>query len=97
PMALDDEAALIAGWNATAHPLPEEATVVDLIERAAALAADAPAVVARDESLTYAELMRRVRRFRSYLHARGVVPGELVGVCLDRSVDMVVAVLGIMD
>jgi amino acid adenylation domain-containing protein len=57
---------------------------------------DALAVVCKDERLTYSQLNRRANRVAHYLRARGVGPEVLVGICLRRSVEMVVGSLGIL-
>ena len=57
---------------------------------------DAPAVVYKDQRLTYSELNHRANHVAHYLRGRGVGPEVLVGICLKRSVDMVVGALGIL-
>src|SRR5689334_6912807 len=56
----------------------------------------APAIIDGAEQISYAELDQRANRLGHYLQARGARPGVLVGVCLDRSLEMVVALLGIL-
>ena len=57
---------------------------------------DAVAVISRNARLTYGQLNRRANRVARYLRARGVGPEVLVGICIPRSVEMVVASLGIL-
>jgi amino acid adenylation domain-containing protein len=57
---------------------------------------DAVAVISGDEQLSYAELQVRARRLARHLHALGVKPGELVGLCTRRSADMIVGAVGIL-
>ncbi len=71
-------------------------TVVERFATAAGRTPDALAVVAGDVELTYRELAGRVRRLRSGLAALGVRPGDTVGVCVDRSADLVALLLGIL-
>ena len=59
-------------------------------------APDAIAVTAGAEQVTYAELNRRANRLAHLLRARGAGPGVLVGVCIDRSVELVVAIVAIL-
>jgi len=59
-------------------------------------APDALAAVCGDERATYAELDRRANRFAHELMNRGVRPGQRVGLCLDRSIDAIAALLGIL-
>jgi amino acid adenylation domain-containing protein len=71
-------------------------TAVDWIAQAAARDPSRIALEHAGASLTYAELMRRVGACASTLRARGVAPGDAVGVAIDRSPEAVVAALGIM-
>ncbi|QCD57260.1 non-ribosomal peptide synthetase [Streptomyces hawaiiensis] len=71
-------------------------TLVALWEQRVATAADSIAVVAGDERATYAEVDRRATLVAAELRSRGIGPESLVGVCLGRSVDMVVALLGVL-
>ncbi|NUQ96487.1 MAG: amino acid adenylation domain-containing protein [Streptomyces sp.] len=71
-------------------------TLVALWEQQAAATPDAVAVVAGAHRATYADLDRRATALAAELRARGIGPEDLVGVCLGRSVEMVVALLGIV-
>ncbi|MFC0435368.1 non-ribosomal peptide synthetase [Kutzneria buriramensis] len=71
-------------------------TLVALWEQQAAATPDAIAVVAGERRATYADVDRRAMALAAELQARGVGPEDLVGVCLGRSVEMVVALLGIL-
>jgi amino acid adenylation domain-containing protein len=68
----------------------------ELFERQAAARPDATALVHASERIGYAELDARADRLARGLDARGVPPGRTVGICLDRGIDMVVAVLGVL-
>jgi len=89
-----DHETLLRTWNATEAPYPQQATVHGLFEAQAARTPTAPALVFEDQRLSYGELNARANRLAHALRARGVGRGALVGVWLDRSVEMVVAVLG---
>jgi amino acid adenylation domain-containing protein len=71
-------------------------TVHEVFERRAAGNPDLPAIVYEDRVLSYAELNRRANRLARCLRAEGVGPGALVGVCVSRGVELVVAVLAIL-
>ncbi|MGC5568942.1 amino acid adenylation domain-containing protein, partial [Streptomyces sp. FR-108] len=86
---------LVRDWNDTAVALPPVSGVHRLIAERAAAAPDAQAVVSGEDSLTYGELMARANRLGHYLRTVGVGPDTLVGLCLPRGIDMVMAMLGV--
>lgn len=71
-------------------------TLNQYFEHQAALRPDATAVVNEDSSLTYAELNRRANRLAAILRAEGIRPQQMVAVLMDRSIEMIVATLGII-
>src|SRR5947207_9698215 len=84
------------GWSASpVHQQPVR-TIVALIERQCERNPEKVAVVFEGEQLTYDELNRRANRVSVYLGERGVGPETLVGLCVDRSLTMIVALLGIL-
>ncbi|WP_272924103.1 amino acid adenylation domain-containing protein, partial [Streptomyces sp. SID5789] len=85
---------VLAEWNDTDRVVSEE-TVVALFERQVARDPGAVAVVWGDESLSYGELDERASRLAGVLRGRGVGLESVVGVLLERSVDLVVALLGV--
>ncbi len=84
---------VLAAVNATAAPLPQDATVHRLIAAQAARTPHAEAVVCGDQRLTYRELDERASRLAARLTAAGVGEEDRVGISLERSADMVIAVL----
>ncbi|HEY0602366.1 MAG TPA: amino acid adenylation domain-containing protein [Herpetosiphonaceae bacterium] len=86
---------LLVDWNARAVSFPAEACMHDLITAQAAHTPDTVAVVSGDESLTYRELNERANQLAHYLQRRGVCPEVPVGICLDRSAELIVAILAI--
>ncbi|MEE4186421.1 MAG: amino acid adenylation domain-containing protein, partial [Gammaproteobacteria bacterium] len=87
---------LVNEWNATARPYPASATLPQLFETQVAATPDATAVVTATETLSYAELNRRANRLAHYLIAAGVGPDLPVGVYMERSIDLVVALYAII-
>ncbi len=87
---------ILLQWNATETPYPFEQTVHQLFEAQAARSPQAVAVKYHDQELTYGELNGRANQIAHYLLQRGVRPDTLVGLCVERSVEMVVAILGIL-
>ncbi|MFI9814178.1 non-ribosomal peptide synthetase [Saccharothrix variisporea] len=73
-----------------------ETTLAELLSAQASRTPDAVAVVFEGASLTYAELDARAAELAGRLAARGVGPGHVVGVRMDRSLDLVVALLGVV-
>ncbi|MGX1471580.1 UNVERIFIED_CONTAM: amino acid adenylation domain-containing protein [Streptomyces canus] len=86
---------LLRGWNGAAVALPSVGGVHELIAAHASAAPDAVAVVSDARVLTYGGLVARASRLAHELRARGVGPESVVGLCLPRGVDVVVAVLGV--
>src|SRR5262249_21659880 len=82
-------------WNATVRDYPQDATVHELFEAQAARTPDAISVVGANEQLTYRELNRRANALARRLREAGIGPEKLVGVCLERSRAMVVALMAI--
>jgi amino acid adenylation domain-containing protein/thioester reductase-like protein len=85
---------LLVEWNDTAADVPADAAVHRLIAARARETPDALAVAGGDRELTYATLDRRANHLAIRLRERGVGPEVRVAVCFERSVDLVVALLG---
>ncbi|HEU0052346.1 MAG TPA: condensation domain-containing protein, partial [Longimicrobium sp.] len=83
-------------FNDTRREYAREACVHELFEAQAARTPGAVAVVFEDERVTYAELNARSNRLAHHLRALGVGPDGRVGICVERSVEMVVGLLGIL-
>jgi amino acid adenylation domain-containing protein len=86
---------LLDDWNNTKHALLHEDSVVDLFQAQQQRTPDAVAFICGDERITYAELNARANRLAHHLQALGVGPEVLVGLCIERSFDFVVALLAI--
>jgi nonribosomal peptide synthetase DhbF len=91
----EERAQLLYGWNETAHPIPD-GTVVELFELQAEKSADAVAVEYEESSLSYAELNRRANQLAHMLREQGVGPEGIVGICMERSLEMLVSLLGVL-
>jgi amino acid adenylation domain-containing protein len=87
---------LLVEWNATATDFPNDQSVHRLFEEQAARTPRAIAVSMGEERLTYRELDRRANQLAHHLRARGIGPDVRVGVCLERSPHLIVALLGIL-
>ncbi|AEI67116.1 non-ribosomal peptide synthetase [Corallococcus macrosporus] len=91
-----ERATALAAWNDTRREVAWEGCLHERFEDRAALTPDALAVLDEERSLSYAELNRRANLLAWALRARGVGPEARVGLCMERSVDMVVSILAIL-
>jgi amino acid adenylation domain-containing protein len=93
----DKEQQLLIEWNNTSADYPQDKCIHQLFENQVERTPDAIAVVvSNDEQLTYRELNSRANQLSHYLQSQGVVTETLVAVCIARSVQMLVAILGIL-
>jgi amino acid adenylation domain-containing protein/thioester reductase-like protein len=86
---------VVARFNTTAAPYPTEMLLHERFEGQAARTPDRAAVVCDAGSLTFAELNARANQLAGFLRTLGVGPDRLVAVCVERNVEMLVAILGI--
>ena len=87
---------LLVEWNVTEREYPRDKCIHRLFEEQAERTPDAVAAVFEKNSLTYRELNDRANRLAHHLRSLGVGPDVLVGLCVERSLEMVVALLGIL-
>ena len=87
---------LLVEWNSTRFNFPQQCCLHELFEVQVERTPDALAMVFEDQCLTYGQLNSRANQLAHYLTQRGVGPEKLVGICLERSVEMVVGLLGIL-
>lgn len=87
---------LLVEWNDTGYDFPRHACLHELFEAQVVHSPETTAVVFEEKALTYAELNARANRLAHALRARGVGPGTRVGICVERSLEMVVGLLGIL-
>jgi amino acid adenylation domain-containing protein len=87
---------LVVEFNRTAAPYPADLTIHELVEAQARRRPEAVAVVGGGERLTYAELNARANQIAHWLRAQGIGADTRVGLCVERSVHMVVGLLGVL-
>ncbi|WP_460408917.1 amino acid adenylation domain-containing protein [Pseudomonas amygdali] len=87
---------IVRDWNATAADFPGEHCLHSLIEAQVLATPDAPALIFAAEQLSYAQLNARANQLAHRLREAGVGPDVLVGICVERSVDMVIGLLAII-
>jgi amino acid adenylation domain-containing protein len=87
---------LLVEWNETRRNIPPAALVHQLFEAQVQRTPDAIGVVYEQESLTYQELNGRANQLANHLRGLGVGPEVLVGICMERSLALVIGLLGIL-
>ncbi|XYH99293.1 amino acid adenylation domain-containing protein [Sorangium sp. So ce1128] len=87
---------IVVAWNQTQAPRPEDRCIHELFEAQAARTPDAAAVISGDRRLTYRELNARSNQLAHRLRELGVAPGVLVGLCMERSPELLVGLLGVL-
>ncbi|SOS34926.1 peptide synthetase [Pseudomonas syringae group genomosp. 3] len=95
---LDDheQQQVLRGWNATAAEFPSEHCLHSLIEAQVLATPDAPALIFAAEQLSYAQLNARANQLAHRLREAGVGPDVLVGICVERSLELVIGLLAII-
>ncbi|MEA5623266.1 non-ribosomal peptide synthetase, partial [Nostoc sp. UHCC 0251] len=87
---------LLVEWNDTGADYPQDLCIHQLFEEQVDSTPDAIAVVFEDQQLTYYELNYRANQLAHYLRSLGVGSDALVGLCVERSLEMVIGLLGIL-
>ena len=87
---------LLVIWNETKTDYPKDKCIHQLFEEQVEKNPDAVAVVFKGQKLTYSELNSKANQLAHYLQKLGVVPETLVGICVERSIEMVVGLLAIL-
>lgn len=87
---------LLVSWNHTVSDFPRTRCIHQLFEVQAARTPEAPAVRFQNDCLTYQELNARANRLAHHLRSKGVGADSLVGLCVERSIDVMVALLAIL-
>jgi amino acid adenylation domain-containing protein len=95
-LSSEERRRLLVEWNATSAAYPRELSIHELLEKRAVRAAKSVAVVFGGTKVAYAELDGRANQLAQYLAKRGIGPGTITGILLDRSVDMIVALLAVL-
>ncbi|WP_350283399.1 amino acid adenylation domain-containing protein [Nitrosomonas sp.] len=87
---------LLVGWNETEAGYPRGKCLHELFEEQARRSPEVVAVVFGGEELTYGQLNGKANQLARYLRSKGAGPEVIVGICVERSVEMVVGLLGIL-
>ncbi len=92
----DEQQQLLVEWNDTQISYQKDKCIHQLFEEQVERTPDAVAVVFEDKQLTYRELNNRANQLAHYLEKLGVKPEVLVGICIERSLEMIVGLLAIL-
>ena len=95
-LSKSEEDQLLVEFNNTSVDYTKNKTILDLFEEQAARTPDNIAIVFEDQKLTYKELNERSNRLANYLQSTGIKEDTLVPICIERSCDMMVGILGII-
>ena len=87
---------LLVKWNDTQADYPKDKCIHELFEEQVERQPETVAVIFENRQLTYRELNRRANQLARYLQKVGVGPDVLVGICMERSVETVIGLLGIL-
>ncbi|OGT41177.1 MAG: hypothetical protein A3F13_04160 [Gammaproteobacteria bacterium RIFCSPHIGHO2_12_FULL_40_19] len=87
---------IIHQWNETTVEYPEDQTLQDMFEMQVLRSPNAVAVVFEEQKLTYVELDAKANQLAHWLHENGLKSGELVALCLDRSIELLIAIHGVL-
>ena len=91
-----EEEKILVDFNNTSCSYPKDNCIHQLFEQQVEIVPDAIAVVFENQQLTYYELNQRANQLAYYLQSLGVRPDKLVGICVERSIEMIVGLLGIL-
>ncbi len=87
---------LLVEWNQTQAEYPQDKVIHQLFEEQVEKTPDAIAVIFEDKKLTYQQLNEKANQLGHYLQKLGVKPETLVGICVERSLEMIIGLLGIL-
>ncbi|MCB0155793.1 MAG: amino acid adenylation domain-containing protein [Anaerolineae bacterium] len=96
PLLTTAEQQTLVSWNQTSAEFPAEATLPQLFEAQVARTPEAVAVTLGESQLTYNELNRSANHLAHYLQQQGVGPEVIVGICMERSLEMIIGLWAIL-
>src|SRR5262249_24032129 len=91
----DEYRQMVLDWNATKADYPHDACIHHLFEKQVERTSDSIALVFEDQEITYYELNRRANQLAHYLRKLGVGPDTVVGISMERSLNLIVGLMGI--
>jgi len=88
---------IVIDWNQTGRDYPKDKTIHQLFEEQVEKTPDSIALVFENEELTYNKLNQQANQLARYIQSQTTIkPDDLIGLCLDRSIEMIVGILGIL-
>lgn len=97
PLLSDEEwERIVVDWNQNKLDLPDTRSLNELFEARVREVPDAIAVSFKSQSITYTQLNQKANQLARYLRTSGVHPEKLVGICMDRSIDLIIGLMGIL-
>ncbi|MCP5003232.1 MAG: AMP-binding protein, partial [Planctomycetes bacterium] len=96
PLLTEDEHQLLQIWNQTCTHYPEDRTIIDLFQDQVVKTPDNVAVVFKEQQISYSQLNKKANQLAHYLMSLGVKTETLVGICVERSLEMVTGLLAIL-
>jgi amino acid adenylation domain-containing protein len=95
-LSIDEQRTMLVEWNETTNADLELTTIPELFDAQADLTPNAVALVCEDQELSYRQLKSRANQLANYLKDAGVGAESIVGISMDRSIDAIVALLGVL-
>jgi amino acid adenylation domain-containing protein/non-ribosomal peptide synthase protein (TIGR01720 family) len=97
PLLTDKERnKLLVEFNDSAAPFPTDKTIIDLFNEQVAIRPNSPAVIFKNDQISFKELDERSNQLARYLQSRGVRQEMLIPICIERSIEMLVGIFGIL-
>lgn len=95
-LTAEEKQKILFDWNNTTRDYPADKTIYQLFEAQVETAPSQIALFYEDEFLTYAELNERANQLAHYLQKQGAKPDSLIALCMDPSLDLIIAILAIL-
>ena len=95
-LSVQEREQIVVEWNQTGRPYPQDRLIHELFERQLENTPESIALIYEDRRLSYAELNAKANQLAHYLQRLGIGPESLVGVCVERSLEMVIGLLAVL-
>jgi amino acid adenylation domain-containing protein/non-ribosomal peptide synthase protein (TIGR01720 family) len=95
-MSKEEQATILIDWNATQADYPKDKTIHQLFEEQVERSPENTAVIFEESSLTYRQLNDKANQLARVLREKGVTPNSMVGIMVERSLEMIIGIMGIV-